>query len=124
MNDCSIPPRQRLNIKRSSNTKRGPRHHDRPRKQIVLTGHFCSSLDAILSVSCLSRRSMAPMVGEASPALSIRHSRVHKKEQQQSDDNQDHPHNRPNNQTGHISKGVGSMIAYYEYLRGYAQDNR
>jgi hypothetical protein len=47
-------------------------------------------------------------------ALSIRHSRMHKKEQQQSDHNQDHPHNRPNNQTGHISKGVGSMIGYYE----------
>jgi hypothetical protein len=57
-------------------------------------------------------------------ALSIRHSRVHKKEQHQSDHNQDHPHNRPNNQTGHISKGVGSMIGYYEYLGAYAQDNR
>jgi hypothetical protein len=56
--------------------------------------------------------------------LSIGHSRVHKKEQQQSDHNQDNPHNRPNNQTGDISKGVSSMIAYYEYLRGYAQDYR
>jgi hypothetical protein len=62
--------------------------------------------------------------GRRGPALSIGHSRVHKKEQQQSDRNQDHPHNRPNNQTGHIGKGVGSMIAYYEYLSGYAQDYR
>jgi hypothetical protein len=58
------------------------------------------------------------------PALSIRHSCVHKKEKKQSDHNQDHPHDRPNNQTGHISKGVGSMIGYYEYLKGYAQDYR
>jgi hypothetical protein len=58
------------------------------------------------------------------PVLSIRHSRVHKKEQQQSDHNQDHPHNRPNNQTGHISKGVGSMIGYCQYLKAYAQDYR
>jgi hypothetical protein len=57
-------------------------------------------------------------------ALSIRHSRIHKKEQQQSDHNQDHPHNGPNNQTGHISKGVSSMIGYYEYFRAYAQNNR
>jgi hypothetical protein len=48
------------------------------------------------------------------PTLSIGHSRIHNKEQQQSDHNQDHPHNRPNNQTGDISKGVGSIIAYYE----------
>jgi hypothetical protein len=57
-------------------------------------------------------------------ALSIGHSRVHKKTQQQSDHNQDHPHNRSNNQTGHIGKGVGAMIAYYEYLSGYPQDYR
>jgi hypothetical protein len=38
---------------------------------------------------------------------------VHKNEQQQGDHNQDHPHNRPNNQTGHIDKGVVSMTAYY-----------
>src|SRR5215469_10476834 len=34
------------------------------------------------------------------------------------------PHNRPNNQTGHISKGVGAMTAYYGYLSGYPQDYR
>ena len=56
--------------------------------------------------------------------LSIGHSDIHKQNQQQSDHNQDHPHNRPNNQTGHVSKGVGSMIAYYEYLSGYSQDYR
>jgi hypothetical protein len=58
------------------------------------------------------------------PALSIGHSDVHKKNQQQSDHNQDHPHNRPNNQTGHISKGVGAVNAYYGYLSGYPQDYR
>jgi hypothetical protein len=74
----------------------------------------------------LSCRFLVPirLSGKPSPALSIGYSCVHKKEQQQSDHNQDHPHVRPNNQTGHIGKGVGSMIAYYEYLRGYAQDYR
>jgi hypothetical protein len=47
-----------------------------------------------------------------------------KKNSSKSDHNQDHPHNRSNNQTGHIRKGVGSMIAYYEHLRAYAQDYR
>jgi hypothetical protein len=56
--------------------------------------------------------------------LSTGRSCIHKKEQQQGDQNQDHPDNRPNNQTGHISKRVGSMIAYYEQLSGDAQDYR
>jgi hypothetical protein len=61
---------------------------------------------------------------DVGPALSIGHSLVHKRNQQQSNHNQDHPHNRPNNQTGHIGKGAGSMIAYYHYLSGYPQDYR
>jgi hypothetical protein len=76
--------------------------------------------------SQISRRARTknPVGRWGRPALSIGHSRVHKKNQQQSNHNQDHPHNRPNNQTGHISKGVGSMTAYYGYLGGYPKDYR
>jgi hypothetical protein len=44
MNDRSIPPRQRLDVKSACDANQCPRQDDPPCKQIVLTGHFCSSL--------------------------------------------------------------------------------